>query len=161
MPADTHAQKKPYSAVTVTIENLTSESYGEDDLSGIPDLVDVIKLQASGPTEAARAIRKKLKYGNVHRQIPCPRPPRWTHPERGLALPARLCRRAAARAPPRMWHLGPVRPRRQEEVHGAVPGVVAVRLDAPGWRGLRASTRYNSLKNLPSTFSLTICAGTP
>ncbi|PNY28207.1 Manganese transporter SMF1 [Tolypocladium capitatum] len=61
--------KKPYSAVTVTIENLTSESYGEDDLSGIPDLVDVIKLQASGPTEAARAIRKKLKYGNVHRQI--------------------------------------------------------------------------------------------
>ncbi|UNI22593.1 hypothetical protein JDV02_008467 [Purpureocillium takamizusanense] len=63
------SQKKPYSAVTVTIENLTSESYGEDDLSGIPDLVDVIKLQASGPTEAARAIRKKLKYGNVHRQV--------------------------------------------------------------------------------------------
>ncbi len=34
-----------------------------------PDLVEVIKLQGSGPTEAARAIRKKLKYGNVHRQI--------------------------------------------------------------------------------------------
>ncbi|POR35165.1 Manganese transporter SMF1 [Tolypocladium paradoxum] len=63
------SQKKPYSAVTVTIENLTSRSYGEEDLSGIPDLVEVIKLQASGPTEAARAIRKKLKYGNVHRQI--------------------------------------------------------------------------------------------
>ncbi|KHO01763.1 VHS domain protein [Metarhizium album ARSEF 1941] len=62
-------QKKPYSAVTVTIENLTSESYAEEDLSGIPDLVEVIKLQASGPTEAARAIRKKLKYGTVHRQI--------------------------------------------------------------------------------------------
>ncbi|KAI5464652.1 hypothetical protein BGZ63DRAFT_158356 [Mariannaea sp. PMI_226] len=62
-------QKKPYSAVTVTIENLTSESYEEEDLSGIPDLVEVIKLQASGPSEAARAIRKKLKYGNVHRQI--------------------------------------------------------------------------------------------
>lgn len=29
----------------------------------------VIKLQATGPTEAARAIRKKLKYGNVHRQL--------------------------------------------------------------------------------------------
>ena len=55
--------------MTVTIENLTSESYPEDDLSGIPDLVGVIKLQASGPTEAARAIRKKLKYGNVHRQV--------------------------------------------------------------------------------------------
>lgn len=53
----------------MTIENLTSESYEEEDFSGIPDLVEVIKLQASGPTEAARAIRKKLKYGSVHRQI--------------------------------------------------------------------------------------------
>ncbi|GAB0138317.1 hypothetical protein EsDP_00006553 [Epichloe bromicola] len=61
--------KKPYSAVTVTIENLTAESYAEDDLSGIPDLVEVVKIQATGPTEAARAIRKKLKYGTAHRQI--------------------------------------------------------------------------------------------
>lgn len=29
----------------------------------------MIKLQASGPAEAARAIRKKLKYGNLHRQL--------------------------------------------------------------------------------------------
>lgn len=63
------SQKKPYSAVTVTIERLTSEAYEEDDLSGIPDLVEVIKLQGSGPTEAARAIRKKLKYGSAHRQL--------------------------------------------------------------------------------------------
>ncbi|KAH8666657.1 hypothetical protein BX600DRAFT_277158 [Xylariales sp. PMI_506] len=63
------SQKKPYSAVTVTVERLTSEQFEEDDLSGIPDLVEVIKLQASGPAEAARAIRKKLKYGNVHRQL--------------------------------------------------------------------------------------------
>lgn len=62
-------QKKPYSAVTVTIETLTGEGYEEDDLSGIPELVDVIKLQSTGPSEAARAIRKKLKYGSVHRQI--------------------------------------------------------------------------------------------
>jgi len=62
-------QKKPYSAVTVAVESLTSEQYEEDDLSGIPDLVEAIKLQATGPAEAARAIRKKLKYGNVHRQI--------------------------------------------------------------------------------------------
>ncbi|GKT94280.1 VHS domain-containing protein [Colletotrichum tofieldiae] len=61
--------KKPYSAVTVSIETLTAETYDEEDLSGIPDLVEVIKLQASGPVEAARAIRKKLKYGNVHRQL--------------------------------------------------------------------------------------------
>lgn len=53
----------------MTIERLTGEAYEEDDLSGIPDLVEVIKLQSSGPTEAARAIRKKLKYGNAHRQL--------------------------------------------------------------------------------------------
>ncbi|KAH8816051.1 vhs domain-containing protein [Xylogone sp. PMI_703] len=63
------SQKKPYTAVTVAIENLTSEQYEEDDFSGIPDLVEAIKLQATGPAEAARAIRKKLKYGNVHRQL--------------------------------------------------------------------------------------------
>ncbi|KAK4461596.1 hypothetical protein QBC42DRAFT_269920 [Cladorrhinum samala] len=63
------SQKKPYTAVTVTIERLTSESVPENDLSGIPDLVEVINLQDSGPNEASRAIRKKLKYGNLHRQL--------------------------------------------------------------------------------------------
>jgi LAS seventeen-binding protein 5 len=62
-------QKKPYTSVTVAIERLTSEQFEEDDLSGIPDLVESIKLQSTGPAEAARAIRKKLKYGNVHRQL--------------------------------------------------------------------------------------------
>ena len=64
-----HKQKKPYSSISVHIEHLTSESYDEDDLAGIPDLIEVIRLQDSGPTEAARALRKKLKYGNVHRQL--------------------------------------------------------------------------------------------
>ncbi|KAG7286075.1 hypothetical protein NEMBOFW57_008378 [Staphylotrichum longicolle] len=63
------SQKKPYSAVTVTIERLTSEAIPVDDFSGIPDLVEVVNLQDTGPTEAARAIRKKLKYGNLHRQL--------------------------------------------------------------------------------------------
>ncbi|KAI9645096.1 hypothetical protein NHQ30_005830 [Ciborinia camelliae] len=62
-------QKKPYSAVTVAIERLTSEQYEDDDFGGIPELVEVIKIQSTGPAEAARAIRKKLKYGNIHRQI--------------------------------------------------------------------------------------------
>jgi hypothetical protein len=53
-------QRKPYTAVTVQIEQLTSEEYEENDLSGIPDLVEVIRIQDTGPTEAARAIRKKL-----------------------------------------------------------------------------------------------------
>jgi hypothetical protein len=63
------SSKKPYSAVTVAVERLTSEQFEDDDLSGIPDIVEAIKLQATGPAEAARAIRKKLKYGNVHRQL--------------------------------------------------------------------------------------------
>ena len=53
-------QKKPYSAITVQVDRLTSEQYEADDLSGIVDLIEVIRLQAGGPTEAARAIRKKL-----------------------------------------------------------------------------------------------------
>ncbi len=55
--------------MTVTIERLTSEAVPVDDFSGIPDLVEVVNLQDTGPTEAARAIRKKLKYGNLHRQL--------------------------------------------------------------------------------------------
>ncbi|PVI02873.1 hypothetical protein DM02DRAFT_653186 [Periconia macrospinosa] len=61
--------KKPYSAVTVQIDRLTSEQYEEDDVTGLIDLIEVIRIQQSGPTEAARALRKKLKYGNVHRQL--------------------------------------------------------------------------------------------
>jgi LAS seventeen-binding protein 5 len=53
----------------VTVERLTSEQIPENDLSGIPDLVEVINLQDTGPTEASRALRKKLKYGNLHRQL--------------------------------------------------------------------------------------------
>ncbi|SMR50868.1 unnamed protein product [Zymoseptoria tritici ST99CH_1E4] len=62
-------QKKPYTAVTVQIDRLTSEQYEEDDWTGIFELVEVVRIQASGPTEAARALRKKLKYGSAHRQI--------------------------------------------------------------------------------------------
>ncbi|EMC99762.1 hypothetical protein BAUCODRAFT_119337 [Baudoinia panamericana UAMH 10762] len=54
------ASKKPFSAVTVQIDRLTGEQYEEDDVSGIIDLVEVIRIQESGPTEAARALRKKL-----------------------------------------------------------------------------------------------------
>ena len=55
-----HSQQKPYSAVTVQLERLTSEQYEVEDSSGIVDLIEVIRLQSTGPTEAARAIRKKL-----------------------------------------------------------------------------------------------------
>lgn len=62
-------QKKPYTAISVHVEQLTSEIYEEDDLAGIPDLLEVVKLQATGPAEVSRALRKKLKYGSVHRQL--------------------------------------------------------------------------------------------
>ena len=62
-------QKKPYTAISVHVEQLTSETYEEDDLAGIPDLLEVVKLQATGPSEVARSLRKKLKYGSVHRQL--------------------------------------------------------------------------------------------
>lgn len=64
-----HKQKKPFSSISVAIEQLTSETYDEEDLAGVPDILESIKLQATGPAEAARAIRKKLKYGSVHRQL--------------------------------------------------------------------------------------------
>jgi len=60
---------KPYTAVTVQIERLCKEEYEVEDLSGIVDLIEVVKLQSTGPREAARAIRKKLKYGDVHKQL--------------------------------------------------------------------------------------------
>lgn len=53
-------QKKPYTATTVLIERLTSEEYEENDYGGLPELIESIKLQDSGPAEASRAIRKKL-----------------------------------------------------------------------------------------------------
>jgi hypothetical protein len=46
--------------VTVQIEVLTSEQYEIEDSSGIVDLIEAINIQSSGPTEASRALRKKL-----------------------------------------------------------------------------------------------------
>ena len=60
IPSSFECQSKPYSAVTVQINRLTSHQYEADDMSGIVDLIEVIRLQTGGPTEAARAIRKKL-----------------------------------------------------------------------------------------------------
>ncbi|EAS35969.3 VHS domain-containing protein [Coccidioides immitis RS] len=63
------SSKKPFTAITVQIDRLTSEQYDVDDSGGIVDLIEVIRLQSSGPQEASRALRKKLKYGSVHRQL--------------------------------------------------------------------------------------------
>ncbi|KAK8853196.1 hypothetical protein IAR55_003898 [Kwoniella newhampshirensis] len=61
---------KPHSSITDWVEVLSSDRYDELSLDGIPELVESVNLQGyQGTTEAARAIRKKLKYGNVHRQL--------------------------------------------------------------------------------------------
>lgn len=64
------SQRKPYSAITVQIDHLTSEQYDQNDIGGIPDLVEVIRIQDSGPTEAARALRKKLYVAFATRASP-------------------------------------------------------------------------------------------
>ncbi|WVW86142.1 hypothetical protein I302_108183 [Kwoniella bestiolae CBS 10118] len=61
---------KPHSSITDWVEVLSSDRYDELSLDGIPELVESINIQGyQGTTEATRAIRKKLKYGNVHRQL--------------------------------------------------------------------------------------------
>ena len=63
------SSRKPYTAVTVHIDRLTSPEHEELDLTGVIDVIEVIRIQDTGPQEAARAIRKKLKYGSTHRQL--------------------------------------------------------------------------------------------
>lgn len=60
--------RKPFTAVTDWIDRLCTDRYKEEEYDGIPELVEAINLQSTGPSEASRAIRKKLKYSNVHGQ---------------------------------------------------------------------------------------------
>ncbi len=63
-------QEKPHSSISDWVDILSSDRYDEDSMDGITELVESIRLQSlDGVTEASRALRKKLKYGNVHRQI--------------------------------------------------------------------------------------------
>lgn len=61
--------QKPYSAITLHIDRLTSEEYDIDDSSGVVDLIEVVRLQATGPSEASRALRKKLYSKPNHQAI--------------------------------------------------------------------------------------------
>ncbi|KAF9809064.1 hypothetical protein IEO21_07601 [Rhodonia placenta] len=61
-------REKPHSSITEWVEILTSPGYADEAYDGIPELVDAISIQATGPAEASRAIRKKLKHGNPHQQ---------------------------------------------------------------------------------------------
>ncbi|EJD03661.1 uncharacterized protein FOMMEDRAFT_82732 [Fomitiporia mediterranea MF3/22] len=61
-------REKPHSSITDLVEILTSPNYEDEAYDGIPELVESINLQPTGPAEASRAIRKKLKHGDSHRQ---------------------------------------------------------------------------------------------
>jgi len=67
--ADNPLRYKPYSSISVAIEIMTDEMHQINYLNGLDDLIEAINLQTDGPREAARAIRKKLKYGSVHCQL--------------------------------------------------------------------------------------------
>jgi len=62
------SKEKPRSSITEWVDILTSSSYDDEVYDGIPELIQSIDLQASGPAEASRAIRKKIKHGNTHQQ---------------------------------------------------------------------------------------------
>lgn len=55
----------PYTAVTEYINRMCGGAYEEEDLSGLPDLIEVVKLQSTGPTEASRAIREFSAVSNT------------------------------------------------------------------------------------------------
>lgn len=94
--------------MTVQIEVLTSEQYEVEDSSGIVDLIEAIRIQASGPTEASRALRKKLsvcllpliesaltpsqQVWQSSPPIASPYDPRFPDPEYRRPLSAGICR---------------------------------------------------------------------
>ena len=57
--------------MTVSIDRLTSEQFEDDDLSGLVDLIELIRIQETGPTEAGRALRKKLYAFYLHMPLAC------------------------------------------------------------------------------------------
>lgn len=61
--------EKPFTSITVKINQLCKPNRNEDLEDDsielyVTDLLELIKLQLLGATEAARAVRKKIKYGN-------------------------------------------------------------------------------------------------
>ncbi|CDR48046.1 CYFA0S45e00166g1_1 [Cyberlindnera fabianii] len=57
----------PHTAVTEMVNSVVSHPDADVDIE-LPELLSVTKMQHTGPTELARAIRKKLKWGSVKEQ---------------------------------------------------------------------------------------------
>ncbi|KAH3687003.1 hypothetical protein WICPIJ_002028 [Wickerhamomyces pijperi] len=58
----------PHTAITDTVNAIINNSNLDPEVE-LPSLLSLIKLQYSGPTEAARAMRKHLKYSGVKQQL--------------------------------------------------------------------------------------------
>ncbi|EPY53670.1 cortical component Lsb5 [Schizosaccharomyces cryophilus OY26] len=63
------SDSKPVTAVTTYIDKMTVGGRTDNDLSGIVELSEVVGLTSTGPKEAARTLRKKLKYGRLDEQV--------------------------------------------------------------------------------------------
>ena len=61
------SEEHPYTAVTEYVNRMTGRDHDEEDLSDLPELIEVIKMQSSGITESSRAIRKSLHLFFAHR----------------------------------------------------------------------------------------------
>ncbi|KAG6333905.1 hypothetical protein ID866_5190 [Astraeus odoratus] len=61
-------REKPRSSITDLIEILTSQSQEDESYDNLPELAHSISLQSTGPAEASRALRKKIKHGNSHQK---------------------------------------------------------------------------------------------
>ncbi|KAG8219635.1 hypothetical protein J3R82DRAFT_590 [Butyriboletus roseoflavus] len=61
-------QSSSKSSITDWVEILSSPTYPDEAYDGIPELATSISLQSTGPSEASRAIRKKIKHGDNHQK---------------------------------------------------------------------------------------------
>lgn len=66
--------EKPFTSITVKVNQLCTANRNsdlEDDSIElyVDDLISLIKLQSMGAVEAARAVRKKIKYGNTPAEL--------------------------------------------------------------------------------------------
>ncbi|KAI6120729.1 hypothetical protein EDD16DRAFT_832681 [Pisolithus croceorrhizus] len=66
-------EKKPHSSITQLVDLLTGQDHAKESYDDLPELASSISLQSTGlqstgPAEASRALRKKIKHGNSHQK---------------------------------------------------------------------------------------------
>ncbi|KAI6136453.1 hypothetical protein F5141DRAFT_1185419 [Pisolithus sp. B1] len=71
-------EKKPHSSITQLVDLLTGQDHAKESYDDLPELASSISLQSTGPAEASRALRKKIKRGNSHQKYRALFPNAWT-----------------------------------------------------------------------------------